>query len=280
MSSNFVLLNQLFAFARQNLPAGPASSEGRNATSYLSPFAFACNESSSFQGEVGPWQAGVRATEHDIAALPQKQISIINLLSNEEALSPPSRPKTPTRATDKRQPDFRVPALASSRVRDPSEQAVDDGPSFDNEDPSDKPAPISPVRISQRRLEREYVRSFLTNLHHLHPMLDSTAFTARCEKEIWDAHIPLHRKKGLRHFSALYNIVVAIGALVAGSYIAQDFGRDIKICMEAFAQPQGSIQPITSQALSKVYFRKSRQLLGDVFEVCSLESAQTLLLMV
>jgi hypothetical protein len=111
-------------------------------------------------------------------------------------------------------------------------------------------------------------------------MLDSTAFRARCENEIWDAHIPLHRKKRLRHFSALYNIVVAIGALVAGSYIAQDFGRDIEICMEALAQPQGSIQPMTSQALSKVYFRKSRQLLGDVFEVCSLESAQTLLLMV
>ncbi|KAH7074057.1 fungal-specific transcription factor domain-containing protein [Paraphoma chrysanthemicola] len=277
-SSNFVLLNQLFAFARQHLPAGPASPEGRNGTSYLSPLSLSRNQSSSFQGDLGPLQAGASATEQNIAALPQKQISVINLLSNDETLSPLSRPKTPIYAANKRQTDFRCPALVSSRVRDRSEPGVEYGPSLD-QDPSDRPAPINPVQMSQRRLEREYVRSYLNNLHHLHPMLDSPAFTARCEKEIWDAHNPLHRKKRLRHFSALYNIVVAIGALVAGSYIAQDFGRDIKICMEALAQPQGSIQPLTSQALSKVYFRKSRQLLGDVFEVCSLESAQTLLLM-
>jgi hypothetical protein len=108
-------------------------------------------------------------------------------------------------------------------------------------------------------------------------MLDPIALAARCEDEIWNVDAPLETNKGLRNFLALYYIVVAIGALGATAGISQHFERDIKMCMKEC--PNSSL-PVSSQSLSTKYFRKSRALLGDVFEVCSLESAQTLHLMV
>uniref|UniRef100_A0A8H7NQJ3 Xylanolytic transcriptional activator regulatory domain-containing protein n=1 Tax=Bionectria ochroleuca TaxID=29856 RepID=A0A8H7NQJ3_BIOOC len=107
-------------------------------------------------------------------------------------------------------------------------------------------------------------------------MLDPIALAARCEDEIWNVDAPLETNKGLRNFLALYYIVVAIGALGATAGISQHFERDIKMCMKEC--PNSSL-PVSSQSLSTKYFRKSRALLGDVFEVCSLESAQTLHLM-
>jgi hypothetical protein len=111
-------------------------------------------------------------------------------------------------------------------------------------------------------------------------MLDSTALVRRCEEEVWSPHDSIREKRELRHFFALYNIVVAVGAFVAGSSITRDFERDIKLCMGRPERSEASDLSLLNQELSKEYFRRSKALLGDVFEVCSLESAQTLLLMV
>ena len=294
-----MLLNQLFAFAQQHLPPGHARSSGCNETSYLSPSGYSGNEQPSLPRGNDARASGEHISGPDLATLPQGRVSIINLLSNEEALSMPSSPRTPPRVTNKQQHSLRVPLVTSSRTRDGNQQnsiqhdnrmltpqhsrsvhTTNHSLSFAHLATSDRPLSVPPIRVAERRLEREYVRLFMSNLHHLHPMLDPTIFTARCEEEIWDAHTPPEGKKHLRHFLALHKIVVAIGALVAESSVSRDFGRDIKLCMEQVAQPHSSRQPISSQTLSKNYFRKSRELLGDVFEVCSLESAQTLLLMV
>ncbi|KAJ6443673.1 Zn(2)-C6 fungal-type DNA-binding domain-containing protein [Purpureocillium lavendulum] len=143
----------------------------------------------------------------------------------------------------------------------------------------ERSAPESPLQVAKKRLEREYVRVFMSNLHHIHPMLDPIAFSARCEQAIWGVHTPLERSRDQRRFFALYNIVVAVGALIADASITQNFEQDIMLCMKQPAQRQNTNVPLSSQTLSKQYFRKSRALLGDIFEVCSLESAQTLLLM-
>jgi hypothetical protein len=147
-------------------------------------------------------------------------------------------------------------------------------------DPKAISAPDTSLQAVQQRLEREYVRQFMDNLHHLHPMLDPIAFTTKCEDQIWNVKASSERNKGQRHFFALYNIVVAVGALVSGPGLAQAFGQDIQLCMKQSVQGQSPNLSSSSQELSKTYFRKSRALLRNVFEVCSLESAQTLLLMV
>ncbi len=102
-------------------------------------------------------------------------------------------------------------------------------------------------------------------------------FTARCEDEIWSRNPNSEPGKDRRHFLALYNIVIAVGALVAGSekmLVADHQSGSIG------QQPEGTQQPTSPQTLSRKYFRKSKALLGDVFDACSLESAQTLFLMV
>ncbi|KAM0235937.1 hypothetical protein ACHAP5_009538 [Fusarium lateritium] len=131
------------------------------------------------------------------------------------------------------------------------------------------------IETAKHRLEREYVRQFMNNLHHLHPMLDPTEFTARCEKLVWASPGIPESSKNHRHFLALYHVVIGVGALVCGSNVTHYIDRD----MDEASGGQSYSQPPSSQEVSKKYFRRSRVLLGDVFEVCSLESAQTLLLM-
>jgi hypothetical protein len=294
-----VLLNQLFAHARQHLPQGHANSGNHNETSYLSPASVKSSVNSPFPERDGSWTSGGLVSGVGQTSLAPERISIVNLLSNEEPLSPPSRPKTPVHVVENQQDNSRPCSRMLSHARDDSpvnpnqhdihiltQRNSQGGDGASNPrlraqlSTKEKPVPGTPIREVKRRLERECIRLFMSNLHFLHPMLDPIAFVARCEEEIWSVHTPPERKKVLRHFFALYNIVVAVGALVAGSNLTQDFGKDINLCMEQSAQSQNSSSPISSQALSKNYFRKSRALLGDVFEVCSLESAQTLLLMV
>ncbi|KAF4340676.1 activator of stress s 1 [Fusarium beomiforme] len=251
-SSNFVLLNQFFVYAQKNLPSGQPSSHME--TGFLS--------TNAHDGNV-PTQGLVT----------RSPISIVNLLSDREVLEPPSRPKTPPQPSGGQERS----SLETRGITEGPDDAVHhDTSTITHQGVSSMDNSLSSAKL---RLEREYVRQFFHNLHHLHPMLDPVAFTARCEELIWTASASLENNKSQRHFFALYHIVVAVGAIVSGSCITQDLERDIKICMKQPTQPQGFNPSLISQELSKKYFRKSRMLLGDVFEVCSLESAQTLLLM-
>ncbi|KAK3177363.1 hypothetical protein K4F52_009832 [Lecanicillium sp. MT-2017a] len=220
-------------------------------------------------------------------------LSIVNLLSGGETLEPPSRPKTPSEGKrQNRQPGPRAFGLAAAGAsHNPHNAAGDPASSIDknNTSPSSHPEHAvlgetnhadSRTPVPKTRLEREYVRIYLSGLHYIHPMIDPTAFVERCEDMIWTAKPPPEANKRQRHFFALYNIVVAVGALVAGSSITEDYEKDIHEGLKHLEQNRGGSLPLSSQVLSRTYFRKSRALLGDVFEVCSLESAQTLLLMV
>lgn len=292
-----MLLNQFFAYAQQNLPPGHASPSNRRETSYLSPASAVAGDQSSLRDHTSPWRSGGIVSGPGLAV--RSPVSIVNLLANEEALEPPSRPKTPPHVTENGQNVTGGPSGIANRARSGSQSGLTQrdirsltpqnsagGESGANYRPTthlaakERSGQESHLQVAKRRLEREYVRVFMSNLHHIHPMLDPIAFAARCEEVIWSVHTPLEKNKDLRHFFALYNIVVAVGALIADSSISLAFEADINLCMKLPAQGQNSSIPLSSQALSKTYFRKCRALLGDVFEVCSLESAQTLLLMV
>ncbi|KAI3572751.1 fungal-specific transcription factor domain-containing protein [Fusarium oxysporum f. sp. albedinis] len=255
-SSNFVLLNQFFLYAQKNLP--PRHPSSNNDTGFLS--ANAQNGNVSGHGLVT-----------------RSPISIVNLLSDREVLEPPSRPKTPPPRGGVQDEIQARPSLETRQVTEGLDVPVHhDPPSVTGQNRSSTDNSLS---SSKQRLEREYIRQFFNNLHHLHPMLDPIAFTKRCEELVWGSQTSMESNKTQRHFFALYHIVVAVGAIVAGSSITQDFERDINLCMKLPPQGQDFNPSRLNQELSKKYFRKSRLLLGDVFEVCSLESAQALLLM-
>jgi hypothetical protein len=298
-SSNFVLLNQLFAFARQHHPSRHVSSSRHKTTPSLFPASVGDHD--EYPTPLGNHLS--TSSEHDsrpgLATLSQDRVSIINLLSNEEVLSPVSGPKTPLHVTSDRQANRgdsgkisgrTVDGVPASIVRESSMAAPHStqdehtanlaAHSSTVTGQSDQDTTTSPTEIAERRLEQVYIHSYLDNLHHLHPMLDPVLFEEQCERHVWGTHTSIERHKCSRHFFALYNIVVAVGALVAGTTIVKNLARDMQLCVAHSAQTEKSKPAVSSQTISRIYFRKSKDLLGDASEVCSLESAQTLLLMV
>ncbi|CZT15141.1 uncharacterized protein RCC_01033 [Ramularia collo-cygni] len=195
--------------------------------------------------------------------------SVVNLLSTDDALVPPSRARTPTSELD--------PSSVPTRLSNAAQQSRHAGKR--NQLYSSNAVPAMPFELAEQRLERELVRSYLHNLHYLHPMLDSRVFSAQCEEVMWAAGPKSTRSRDDRHFIALYNIVVAVGALVSSRDTMDDLGLDIRLFQQTVPGSSETAQHSLLRNLSRKYFQKSRAALGDVFEACSLESAQTLLLM-
>lgn len=294
-SSNFVLLNRFFAYARQHLPPGQGNSSNRDGTSYLSLAGGGGIDPSFCQDRTSP-----RTSISGSGLADGSVLSIVNLLSNDEALESRSRPNVPPHVRSNGREVLgnspvtlrrdRNDGNASLTRHDTSTTTYPNSPSgedasipYPSAHISTKEAPTleSSLQTAKRRLEREYVRLFMSNLHHLHPMLDPIAFVTQCEEEVWNVREQLEMKEDARHFFALYNIVVAVGAINAGASIAQSFKREADLCMkQSTTQSPNSSLSLFSQELSKGYFHKAKSLLGNFFEVCSLESAQTLLLMV
>jgi hypothetical protein len=290
MSSNYVLLNQLFSYAQLHLEHGPIESEGQDDSPRLRRPSFDAHGSSSAPShatwDLGGQTSGFSSGPGGRAGL----VSIVNLLSNEEALIPPSRAKTPQDLTAEELQHSQTHRVGLQRSlpasHDQGRSNVAGHAEFSSRTPasettqSREASSHTTLLMAKKRLEREYVRNYFHNLHYLHPMLDSSDFMALCEDHIWSFDAPNEKAKDRRHFFALYNIVVAVGALVAGEDFSNEFGRELSMYNESLRGHRRPSPPFTSQMFSRIYFRKSWTLLGDVFEVCSLESAQTLLLMV
>ncbi|KAK6003286.1 hypothetical protein QM012_001131 [Aureobasidium pullulans] len=195
---------------------------------------------------------------------PAGRMSLVNLLAHEDDLLPPSREKSPLHAI-------------TSATRSTTSRALPSGLHPSNRT-SSSVSPASNMCVSERRLEKALIRSYMHNLHYLHPMIESGSFISKYEEHFAQSNNTQERSPQFRHFFALYNIVVAVGALVAGSELSDELDYEIKMVLHSRKDSQELLKaPL--QRLSRHYFRKSRSLLGDVFEACSLESAQTLFLM-
>jgi hypothetical protein len=269
-SSNHVLLNQLFSFVRNN------RRHGQLRNSAMNPVVPSHNET-----EVGDSSAD-RCQGHQSSERP----SAVNLLSTEEPLFPPSRRDTPPPTSQSRETQGSFnranPNVGSQSASNPSLRLASSNLDVSSHVPS--PSRIGSdgnhLTATKHRFERELVRSYLHNLHYLHPMLDGTEFVLQCEAEVWSWDVNAKKSAQRRHFTALFNVVVAVGALVAGREVAEEFSQEIIAIEQSKHQKPVSPQQISLRSLSRSYFQEARASLGDVFEVCSLESAQTLLLMV
>ena len=137
-------------------------------------------------------------------------------------------------------------------------------------------------------IEKECIHLYFANLHLIYHFLDKAAFLVRCADEIWSGE---HQSPGLRNcrkskFPALYNAIVSVGAITAGDDTVLAQGKDeIQEHMEGKSnklnRSSGKRKPLYPPLeLAQVYFTKAKSLLGDLFEASSLESTQTLFLMV
>jgi Fungal specific transcription factor domain len=129
------------------------------------------------------------------------------------------------------------------------------------------------------QLEKELLRIYFANLHHLHPMLCPRTFTTKCESQIWVNPAPTNIPRTQSKFFALYNAMMAVGALISGPEISQML-QDIQLLVMEDGQAKEVSNSYTCLEAAKIFFQRSKTLLGDVFEVCCLESVQSLFLLV
>lgn len=285
-SSNFALLSQLLFQARFH---AYEKRSGQNAASLSS-------------GQLGTQEQPIsissvmqdgRISGEPLKVLKDNRVSIVNLLFDEDSAvqdsAPPSRMKTPIPGEDRPREsstindlvDLTTPRLNHSESNDHFHRS-NSRPKANHgrgKPSTDAPDSVLESRLVEKFLEKEYVRIFLNNLHYIHPFLSATAFTARCEREIWE-NMDHHRlQKHQLHFFALYNAVIAVGALTAGTDLLADLRSSLGAKSSYKHVYREGVVP-SSVDLSKTYFARAKKSLGDCFEVCSLESVQALILMV
>lgn len=105
-------------------------------------------------------------------------------------------------------------------------------------------------------LEMEYVSQYFENLHYALPILSPRTFKARCHRDIW-AKTRLEKLPQERlHFLALYNAVLAVGALTAGP----DKFRFLREELDTTSDGGKIVRPeraVTSIQLSRIYFGRA-----------------------
>ena len=269
-SSNHVLLNQLFSFVRNNRRHGQLCSSSMN------PLVTSNDET----------EGGGSSADHRHGDQPSERPSAVNLLSIEEPLFPPSRRNTPpptSQSMESHEASSRANPTTGPRSANASSLRLASS-TIDDSSHLRSPGRVSnddtPHTAIRHRFERELVRNYLHNMHYLHPMVDGAEFVLRCEAEVWSPDASASKSSQRRHFKALFHIVIAVGALVAGREVAEEFSQDILAIEQSKHRPSSVSPQVSLRMLSRSYFQEARAFLGDVFEVCSLESAQTLLLMV
>lgn len=145
----------------------------------------------------------------------------------------------------------------------------------------------SPLEF-ELQIQRECIRLYFENLHCVHPILDHKLFLENCEKEVWLSKEPTVETQGFpqrearRGFLSLFNIVLAIGAITAGETSMLNWERTLDF-LECNSGANASLDnsPLyTPTRIARMYFEKAKELIGDVFESSSFETAQTLFLMV
>jgi hypothetical protein len=142
------------------------------------------------------------------------------------------------------------------------------------------------MMASETEVQRECVRLYFENLHCIHPILDHADFLARCESEVW-AHsgqviggLAAQNRKRSR-FLALFNAVLAIGAITAGETSTLMLDRTSAYIGRA----EGSLRETNHSTAyrpiqaARLFFERAKHHLGDIFDSCALETAQTLFLM-
>lgn len=146
-----------------------------------------------------------------------------------------------------------------------------------------KPPGSSPAEF-EVEIQRECVRLYFENLHCVHPVLNHASFLTQCEKDVWlegeDSAAPSNNHCK-RRFLALFNVVLAIGAITAGETSLLSWDRTVNFLdHEEKKDAFSSAPPYTPIRVARLYFERARLLVGDIFESSSFETGQTLFLMV
>ncbi|EON61503.1 hypothetical protein W97_00718 [Coniosporium apollinis CBS 100218] len=121
--------------------------------------------------------------------------------------------------------------------------------------------------------------------HYLMPTLrGSASFISHCEREIWGRTASSENPNlhGRPVFLALFNAVLALGAITAGedAFFMQGAPSGHSPTADILRRdPNGDAPIYPPLKLAKLFFERAKENLSDPFEACSFESTQTLFLM-
>jgi hypothetical protein len=298
-SSNVVLVKQLLQQARNKQSMRVATS-----TTHLpdtkSPATTTSLDGYSIGGPGGRMHATSPSEDPKDGDTSQTPLSVVELFCDESSELPDPRPGSPVtvagRAQKSRPKDptsplrNSVPASSSNSIRPRKFYHAELPNSSDARTLPmaniirARPAQVTDIHSSEcffrnpMNLEKEYVNLYFQNLYLIYPFLSADTFRSRCETEIWASASLKRLSRSQMHFLALYNAVLALGALTASVDALQAQRAELEIRTEEDRRKGPKYVP-SSIRLSRLYIQRARRLLGDIFEVCSLEGAQTLLLL-
>jgi hypothetical protein len=149
------------------------------------------------------------------------------------------------------------------------------------------PLDPAPAAAWETEIERECVRLYFENLHCIHPFLDQAAFLTSCDSIVWNLNTVdranlAHQNSTKSRVLALFYIVMATGAITAGdsSLLTRDRTSAYLDQVDGSTKPTNSSTIYEPIRIARLYFENAKHYLGDIFESCSLETTQTLFLMV
>ncbi|OQU95646.1 Fungal specific transcription factor domain-containing protein [Cladophialophora immunda] len=126
-------------------------------------------------------------------------------------------------------------------------------------------------------VEKIFIAAYFNNIHYIHPMLIEESFEQECQRQVWINQPTASRKDRRPQFMALYYAVVALGAINSGPDEATSLAKqyqDVAFCHGRVRKPMRSALEWASH-----YFDLAKQALGDIMEMSSLETCQTLFMM-
>ncbi|KAE8382775.1 fungal-specific transcription factor domain-containing protein [Aspergillus bertholletiae] len=130
---------------------------------------------------------------------------------------------------------------------------------------------------AQIEIEKIFIGSYFSNKHYIHPLLCKDAFMRKSERE---AFVVSKRRAFYRHsskFKGLYFAVVALGAINASPSETSLLDHYSNYMVDG--RKHSFAGKLSALDFADFYFGITKQALGDIFESCSLESAQALLLL-
>lgn len=133
---------------------------------------------------------------------------------------------------------------------------------------------------SQLEIEKIFISSYFSNKHYIHPMLCKSSFLRRCEREAFILSKRHLFVRGSSNFAGLYFAVVALGAINASPDETSLLDHYYTYTPDPRSSGIGSARGCSALDFANYYFGAAKKALGDVFESCSLESAQALMLLV
>ncbi|KAB8267312.1 fungal-specific transcription factor domain-containing protein [Aspergillus minisclerotigenes] len=268
-SSNLAFLGNLYARARNQAEARTSNIPENMPSNILDEGNRQTPDQHSAMKYVSPRQAHHSTVdkERETAkpATSATQLSIVNLLYNPgySSTSPPQingRPEDDGNRQSSTVGNQRNPPRTFADHEDTVALAIDEL--------SDE---------AQLEIEKIFIGSYFSNKHYIHPMLCKNAFMQRCEKEafVTSKRRAFHRRSS--KFKGLYFAVVALGAINASPDETSLLDHYANCSADRGKSNFGG--KLSALDFADFYFSITKQALGDIFESCSLESAQALLLL-